>query len=63
MGGLIIRAALPYLKEYQHIMNSFISIGTPHIGCLSNNSLLIDAGREEERKFESCLVNLYGLFL
>lgn len=49
MGGLIIRASLPYLKEYQDIMHSFISIGTPHIGCLSNNSFLIDAGIEREK--------------
>lgn len=44
MGGVIARAALPYLKEYSSLMHSYISIGTPHLGCYANQNKLIDAG-------------------
>ncbi|KAL4450271.1 hypothetical protein ABPG74_008977 [Tetrahymena malaccensis] len=44
MGGVIARAALPYLKDYSSIMYSYISICSPHLGCYANSNKLIDAG-------------------
>ena len=44
LGGLIIRASLPYLSELQDRFYSYISLACPHLGCLNNESKLIDAG-------------------
>ena len=44
LGGVIIRAALPFLKEYQGIMYSFMTFSSPHLGCL-NGSKLISTGK------------------
>jgi Putative serine esterase (DUF676) len=44
LGGLIIRASLPYLSEFQNRFYSYISLACPHLGCLNNESILIDAG-------------------
>lgn len=32
LGGLVARAALPYLASYRSCMHSFVSLGTPHLG-------------------------------
>ena len=34
MGGLIVRASLPYLKEYKDLFYSYLSMGSPHLGYL-----------------------------
>jgi hypothetical protein len=44
MGGVIIRAALPYLEEYSHKMHLYMSLSTPHLGYMYKYSKLIDAG-------------------
>lgn len=44
LGGLIIRAALPYLKEYQDCFFTYMSLSTPHLGLVYGNSSLVDAG-------------------
>lgn len=44
LGGLIIRASLPYLSSIQEKFYSYISLACPHLGCLNNESKLIDAG-------------------
>ena len=44
LGGLIIRASLPYLSALQDRFYSYISLACPHLGCLNNESKLIDAG-------------------
>lgn len=44
MGGLIIRAALPYLEQYAPKMHLFMTLSTPHLGYMSTSSKLIDAG-------------------
>jgi hypothetical protein len=31
LGGLVVRQALQYLEHYKHHMNSFITLGTPHV--------------------------------
>jgi len=38
LGGLIIRAALPQLAEYSHLMHSYWSLGSPHLGAGGKNS-------------------------
>jgi len=32
MGGIIVRAALPFLELYKDRMNSFITLSSPHLG-------------------------------
>jgi len=32
LGGLIVRAALPYLEEHADKMYNFITLSTPHLG-------------------------------
>jgi triacylglycerol esterase/lipase EstA (alpha/beta hydrolase family) len=44
LGGLIVRAALPYLQNYQDKMYTFISLGSPHLGYLHNSHGLIKFG-------------------
>ena len=44
LGGLIIRAALPKLKAYKDRMFTYMSFGTPHLGCSNNNSTLVKTG-------------------
>ena len=44
LGGLIIRAALPHLSEYQNNMYSFLTLSSPHLGYLYNTSSIIDTG-------------------
>ena len=44
LGGLIIRAALPYLEHYSSKFQFFITFSTPHLGCVLNSSALVDAG-------------------
>ncbi|EGR31299.1 serine esterase, putative [Ichthyophthirius multifiliis] len=45
LGGLIVRAALPYLKEnYKSKMYTFLSFGVPHLGYLNHQHVLINFG-------------------
>lgn len=44
MGGLVLRAALPYLKKYKKRFHAFITLATPHIGYLSTENKLLTAG-------------------
>ena len=44
MGGLIVRASLPYLEEFSSRMHVFITLSTPHLGYMYNASKIIDAG-------------------
>ena len=44
MGGLIIRAALPYLEYYSSKMHFYLTLSTPHLGYMYNSSKIIDAG-------------------
>jgi len=44
MGGIIIRAALPYLEDYKKLMYTYISLSSPHLGYMYNSSKIIDAG-------------------
>lgn len=44
LGGLIIRAALPLLEEYRGKMHLYLSLSTPHLGCMYSTSKLVAAG-------------------
>lgn len=44
MGGVIIRGALPRLYRYANSFHTFMTLSSPHVGYLYNNSTLIDAG-------------------
>lgn len=44
LGGVIIRSALKHLSEYKHLMHTFMSLGTPHMGYLYNPNKIVDAG-------------------
>jgi hypothetical protein len=44
LGGLIIRAALPYLAAFQGKMHLYMSLSTPHLGYMGGSSGLIDVG-------------------
>lgn len=51
LGGLIIRASLPYLKAYKPFFKTLITFATPHIGCLSNK-FLVSTGMKVMSKFK-----------
>jgi|JI6StandDraft_1071083.scaffolds.fasta_scaffold18172_7 surfactin synthase thioesterase subunit len=44
LGGVVVRAALPYLESYRGCMHSFLTIGSPHLGYLYHNSVIIKTG-------------------
>jgi hypothetical protein len=44
LGGLISRAALPYLGDHAKKMCNFITLSSPHLGYMHNSSSIIDAG-------------------
>lgn len=53
LGGLVIRAALPYLKEYRFKMQTFMSLCTPHLGAISSGNPLVDIGMWYMKNFKS----------
>lgn len=58
LGGVIIRAALPYLKEYHEQFQTLITLGSPHLGAISSGNTLVDCGMWYLRniiKYESIL--------
>ncbi len=44
LGGVIVRAALPHLAAYKASMHTFLTLSSPHLGCLLQNSSLVGAG-------------------
>ena len=44
LGGVISRAALPYLKEYKGKMFTYVSLSSPHLGTVKNSSFLVNTG-------------------
>ncbi len=44
LGGVIIRACLPYLAEFSDKMYTYFSLSSPHLGYMYNESKLINAG-------------------
>lgn len=44
MGGLVIRAALPYFERFSNQMHSYISLSTPHLGAAGKSNKLVGIG-------------------
>jgi hypothetical protein len=44
LGGLIMRAALPYLEEHADKMYNIFTLSSPHLGYMYNQSKIFDAG-------------------
>ncbi|KAH8584559.1 ZW18 protein [Cryptosporidium sp. chipmunk genotype I] len=53
LGGIIIRAALPHLYMFSSQFYLYWSLSTPHLGCISNDSKLINAGVWIMKKWSS----------
>lgn len=45
LGGLIIRAALPYLEEYSTKMHMYISLSSPHLGYMYHSNKIVESGK------------------
>jgi len=60
LGGLIIRAALPFLSEHSGLMHFFMSFSSPHLGYMYSNSSLFNAGMWVLKKWRksACLAQL-----
>ncbi|CAD8175370.1 unnamed protein product [Paramecium octaurelia] len=54
LGGVIIRAALPQLSEYKQFMHTYVSLGSPHCGYASSESVLVDTGLMMIQKWNKC---------
>ena len=54
LGGLIIRAALPYLEEHSDKMHLFMTLSSPHLGIIEGCSKLIRAGLWILNNFKKC---------
>jgi len=52
LGGLIIRASLSYLKKYKKCFHTFMTMGSPHLGC-SSNRFLVSTGMKIISKMKS----------
>lgn len=60
IGGIIIRAALPYLAEFSTKFYTYMSLGSPHLGYMYNTNKLFDAGMWLLKKWRNskCLTQL-----
>mmetsp|Transcript_10363 Transcript_10363/g.10329 ORF Transcript_10363/g.10329 Transcript_10363/m.10329 type:complete len:596 (+) Transcript_10363:303-2090(+) len=52
MGGLVVRAALPYLSRFKDVMFAFISLSSPHLGVKHADSYLLEFGKWVIKKFD-----------
>lgn len=55
LGGIIIRAALPYLQSLSNKFQFLITFSTPHLGYMYNSSALVDAGMWFIKKWRKSL--------
>mmetsp|Transcript_6338 Transcript_6338/g.11014 ORF Transcript_6338/g.11014 Transcript_6338/m.11014 type:complete len:660 (-) Transcript_6338:809-2788(-) len=44
MGGIVVRAALPYLEKYSRLMHAYISLSAPHLGIAGKSNKLVGLG-------------------
>lgn len=60
LGGLIIRAALPYLEIYKDKFHGYLSLCSPHLGYMYKSSKLFNAGMWVLKKWRNsaCLSQL-----
>ena len=52
LGGLVIRAALPYLEEISNKMHLYMSLSSPHLGYSFNSNGLVKLGLWVLKKFK-----------
>lgn len=57
LGGVIIRAALPYLLEFKDKFYSFLTMGSPHLGVLNSESHIKFGTWVSEIYYDSSSVN------
>ena len=55
LGGIIIRTALPYLDDFKEKMFTYLSLSSPHLGCMFQNSKIVETGMWFMKKFKSSL--------
>lgn len=55
MGGLICRAAFPLLVPFKDKFNTFMTLGSPHLGYMYNSSKLFETGMWFMRKWNKSL--------
>lgn len=53
MGGLVVRAALPYLSFYKSCMHTLVSVCSPHTGYVFHSSMLVKTGLWVMNKMQS----------
>jgi len=44
LGGVVVRAALPYLENFRGRMHNLLTIGSPHLGYLYHSSIIVKTG-------------------
>jgi triacylglycerol esterase/lipase EstA (alpha/beta hydrolase family) len=44
LGGIILRAAFPYLEQYKTKFHGFLTLCSPHLGCIYTQNKLVSAG-------------------
>lgn len=52
LGGLILRAALPYLETFEENFFTFLTFSSPHLGFLFSSSKMVNAGIQLNLKIE-----------
>lgn len=55
MGGIIARAALPFLEQYSNQLGFFFSLSSPHLGYLNGVDTMIKTGMWFMRKMNTVL--------
>lgn len=50
MGGIIARASLKYLKDYEKQLGFYCSLSSPHLGYMNGTDSMIKAGLWVMRK-------------
>ena len=53
LGGIVIRASLPFLKNLKSKMTTYISLSSPHLGCKENDSFIINFGLKVLKSIKS----------
>ena len=54
LGGLIIRSALPKLEQFKDKFHTYMSLSSPHLGYIFNQSKIIDAGLWILKQWKKC---------
>lgn len=55
LGGLIIRAALPYMEKYKSKMHGYLTLCSPHLGYMYRSGKMFNAGMWFIKKWRKSL--------